>query len=217
MTSEVIIKNREAIAMAADSAVTVTSNGKYDKKIFPTANKLFTLSKYHPIGIMFYGNAHLMGVPWEVIIKQYRKELGEKSFSKLKYYAEDFVNFLNTNKILFPDSIQTQYFKNSVEIYMNFLKENIFDELNTASKGGKSLGKRQRKEIIYKAIEKDYNLWSNEAQDVPSMPKKFGEELWVKYESVIERATATYFGEYSLKKEYLKKLKQIMIEVIPKL
>ena len=51
MTAEIAIMNKTAIALAADSAVTIGRG----KKIFNTVNKLFTLSKYHPVAIMIYG------------------------------------------------------------------------------------------------------------------------------------------------------------------
>lgn len=71
MTAEIIVMNKSAIAMAADSAVTVKMviNGKEREKIYNTSNKLFMLSKYNPIGILIYGNAEIMGTPWELIIK----------------------------------------------------------------------------------------------------------------------------------------------------
>ena len=50
MTAEIAILNREAVALAADSAVTMI--GSSGEKIFTSANKLFTLSKYHPVGII---------------------------------------------------------------------------------------------------------------------------------------------------------------------
>ena len=58
--------------------------GKAGQKIFTSANKLFALSKYHPVGIMVYGNAIFMGVPWETIIKIYRNKLGKKKFDIIK-------------------------------------------------------------------------------------------------------------------------------------
>jgi len=67
MTAEIALLNRESIALAADSAVTL--NDESGQKIFTSANKIFTLSKYHPIGIMVYGNANYMHIPWETIIK----------------------------------------------------------------------------------------------------------------------------------------------------
>jgi len=67
MTAEIAIMNKEAIALAADSAVTMRQ--EKGQKIFTSANKLFALSKYYPIGIMIYGSASFMSVPWETIIK----------------------------------------------------------------------------------------------------------------------------------------------------
>jgi hypothetical protein len=79
MTAEIAIMNKEAVALATDSAVTK------EQKIFTSANKLFSLSKYYPVGIMVYGNASFMDIPWESIIKIYRKTLGEKKFDTLNY------------------------------------------------------------------------------------------------------------------------------------
>lgn len=61
MTAEIVIMNKEAIALASDSAVTMS--GESGQKVFTSANKLFALSKYHPVGIMIYGGAIFMGVP----------------------------------------------------------------------------------------------------------------------------------------------------------
>ena len=76
MTAEVAVMNRQAIALAADSAVTFRE--EKEQKIFTSASKIFTLSKYQPVGVMIYGSASLMGVPWETIIKIYRDRLGPK-------------------------------------------------------------------------------------------------------------------------------------------
>ena len=71
MTAVVAIMNKSGLALAADSAVTVTNGtgGYSSSKIYNTANKLFMLSKYHPVGIMVYSSAEFMQVPWELIIK----------------------------------------------------------------------------------------------------------------------------------------------------
>jgi len=80
MTAEIAILNKEAIALAADSAVTMKA-GEAGEKVFTSANKLFALSKYQPVGIMVYGSAEFMDVPWETIIKIYRKETVDKKHS----------------------------------------------------------------------------------------------------------------------------------------
>ncbi|MBK8110761.1 MAG: hypothetical protein IPK46_10765 [Saprospiraceae bacterium] len=92
MTAVVGILNKHAVAIAADSAVTIGGNG--GKKIFNKANKVFTLSKQHPVGIMIYNSASFMTTPWETIIKVYRKQLGSTSFPTLKEYEQNFIAFL---------------------------------------------------------------------------------------------------------------------------
>ena len=77
MTAVVGILNKQAVALAADSAVTI--GGTNGRKIFNKANKVFTLSKRHPVGIMIYNSASFMLTPWETIIKVYRKQLGKKN------------------------------------------------------------------------------------------------------------------------------------------
>lgn len=109
MTAEVALLNKHAVALAADSAVTVS--GMRGNKIYNAANKLFALSKYEPVGIMVYGNAEYMGVPWETIIKIYRAELGHTWFSTLGEYYDSFVAFLGSNDELFGPSVQKEYVK----------------------------------------------------------------------------------------------------------
>jgi hypothetical protein len=89
--------NKTAVALATDSAVTIEQIG--DRKVYNSANKLFTLSKYRPVGIMLYGSADFMGIPWESIIKIYRSELGTHKFDTLKEYADNFIDFLNRKSI----------------------------------------------------------------------------------------------------------------------
>ncbi len=66
MTAEIAILNKAGVALAADSKVTIGG-----VKTFDTANKIFCLSKFHPVGIMIFGNAEFMGFPWETIVKMY--------------------------------------------------------------------------------------------------------------------------------------------------
>ncbi len=93
MTAEIAILNKSAVALAADSKVTVSSGGQ--EKTYDTVNKLFTLSRVHPVGVMIYGNADFMGFPWETIIKEYRKSKGTLSESKIADWGSDFLEFLS--------------------------------------------------------------------------------------------------------------------------
>jgi hypothetical protein len=112
MTAVAGILNKQGVAIAADSAVTV--NGVNHRKVYNSANKIFTLSKHHPVGIAIYNSAQVMDIPWEILIKEYRKQLGDKSFSKLSEYKDDFFNWLKTNNYF----IEKQ---NNTYIFIDFL------------------------------------------------------------------------------------------------
>ncbi|MFZ3339552.1 MAG: hypothetical protein WA213_01630, partial [Terriglobales bacterium] len=106
MTAEIAILNRNAVAMAADSAVTLQLPG--GQKIYNTVNKLFTLSKYRPVGVMVYGSADFMTIPWETIIKTYRAELYDTKYGGLEEYASDFIKFFERENILFSGELQSE-------------------------------------------------------------------------------------------------------------
>ncbi len=129
MTSEIVIMNKTAIALAADSAVTI--GNQKGQKIYNTVNKLFMLSKYQPVGVMIYGSAEFMGVPWESIIKIYRARLDKQRFDTLKEYAKDFIAFLGRDNSLFPGSEQARYFDNIIAGYFKLIKDSIDKEVKS--------------------------------------------------------------------------------------
>lgn len=95
MTAIVGVLNKHAISIAADSAETVGAG----VKIYNKANKIFSLSKHHPVGIAIYSSAAFNGlIPWEIIIKMFRKQLGDKSFDTVQEYTNAFYTFLEGYK-----------------------------------------------------------------------------------------------------------------------
>ncbi|HBY1771999.1 TPA: hypothetical protein MIR05_19880, partial [Klebsiella pneumoniae] len=104
MTAEIVVINNTGIALAADSAVTTEHNRLI--KINNSAEKLFELSKHHPVGIMVYNNAALGGAPWELIIKSYRKQLGTEKFGTVNDYVHDFLHYINKNEDLITPSMR---------------------------------------------------------------------------------------------------------------
>jgi hypothetical protein len=127
MTAIVGTLNKRGIAIAADSAATYSTSAT--NKITNTANKIFELSKKHPIGIAIYNNLDFYGIPWEVILKTYRDNyLKERSFHKLKEYVEDFWEYLH-NVILTKVRIEDQ--KGQIAYLAHRLKE---EAISTAKK-----------------------------------------------------------------------------------
>jgi hypothetical protein len=103
MTAEIAVMNRVAIALAADSAATTIRDDpiKQEKttKIFNSADKLFQLDAQSPVGVMVYNASSFMGVPWETVIKLYRKYSGGPQ-NYLKDHANDFLKFLVSKELL---------------------------------------------------------------------------------------------------------------------
>jgi len=110
MTAEVCIMNRLAAVLAADSATTVTRwvDGEEEKRYFKGANKVFQLSDKHPVGLMIFDSAAILNVPWEIIIKTFRSNLGDKSFNTVEEYARELFAFLNDSSFFFPEEVQTE-------------------------------------------------------------------------------------------------------------
>lgn len=104
MTCEVAVLNQYAAVIAADSAVTYTNGATAEVRYSKGGNKIFQLSHHHPIGIMIYDSGSLLSVPWEIIIKEYRNDLGTASFDTIEEYADHFVSFLSNNRLFFPDT-----------------------------------------------------------------------------------------------------------------
>lgn len=90
MTSEVLIMTPSAVAMAADSVVTVNGNKTYEG-----VNKLFMLSNNPPMGIMTYNNANFLTFPMETIIKDFRDKIFKKEFDTIHDFKKVFGEYLN--------------------------------------------------------------------------------------------------------------------------
>jgi hypothetical protein len=92
MTTEIAVSNRLGIALATDSAVTITGGGRV--KIFDTADKLFELSAQHPVAVMFNGNMDCLGVPWEILVKDFRRAEGERDRPTIAKWTDDFLEYV---------------------------------------------------------------------------------------------------------------------------
>jgi len=134
MTAEVVLMNKQAVALAADSAATVRVRA--GEKISNYSNKLFTLSKWQPVGVMVYGSAEIMGYPWETVIKMYRKHLGKKNFNKLSGYVDDFLGYLR--KFKFEEQSEELYIEAVIEEIGNCIHNAIPKQSSKTGNANKS-------------------------------------------------------------------------------
>jgi len=173
VTSEVVVMNRMGIALAADSVVTASAGSVY--KHHDSVVKLFMLSEYHPVGIMVYNNASLLGVPWETIIKLFRKNLGNRNFDDLEGFGREIISFLNNNQNLFPENVQEKYFLINFEIECHKILEDareLFNLVPLSDLSEEEAREQMRATIIREAIKDRVTMW--EARDDAN---EFSDEL----------------------------------------
>lgn len=150
MSAGICIMNRNAIAMAADSAVTIGDH----IAIHNSANKLFSLSRVAPVGVIVYANAALMTVPIEIVVKQYKKQLGDRVFSKLSEYVDDFLGYLEANSRFFRFDVNEQLYV--LQVFVDLMR-GLLNDYNTLlrlkqEESGMQLDDNEKREIAASAV-----------------------------------------------------------------
>ena len=201
MTAEVAILNKYAVALAADSALTAKLINPLDKtkpinKIFP-GNKIFMLSKCHPVGIMYYNVADFMSVPWEVIIKMYREELGDKSKATIQEYADDFIKYLQKESIC----TGSQQRSNNLNIFYSYLNL-IKNDINRYRKDGDD-------QHVALTLMEDIKNWEKN-EIIPSMSTVTGDEIINRNIEEFEYARKEVFESLELSDELNNLVNQYM-------
>lgn len=213
MTSEVVVMNSLAVALAADSAATVT-DGR-NNKIYNTANKLFTLSKRHPVGVMIHGSASLLGVPWETILKMFRKKIGDEELPRLEDYGDLLVKWLDKNEKLFPQQAQDrQYLRlvtDMLQQLLNKIRELLVEEIIEKHPDGQSVALELAKQQIFKERDK----WRTKA-DSKSLEAGIGEQLATRFSEEINNRITKIFEGFALDADATSALRELAILLVSK-
>ena len=192
MSAGVIIMNKNAVALAADSAVTIGNH----LAIHNSANKVFALSKVAPVGVITYANATFMDIPIEVIIKQYKHDLGCKKFDTLSEYLANFLSYLIEKQSLF-------HFDSNEQKHVLMIVKNLFDGLigdtqnlmkSEVFKQGRPLSDNELSALRGTAL----SLTESFVESIPRLENtKFAEQIKVKYGAEIKKYLNTTFPYYS--------------------
>lgn len=102
MTAEIAILNKLAVALAADSAVTISA-GSEEEKIYDTADKLFDLCASSPLGVMIYNGMQFMQAPLPMLISDYRGHV--PNVDHVPDAATDFLRYLSKWGAASPEAI----------------------------------------------------------------------------------------------------------------
>lgn len=207
MTSEILIMNKESVALAADSAGTLTS-----EKIYTSFNKIYVLSKTAPVGCMIYNHVEFMGVPWETVIKLYRNNLGDKKFSTLVEYDQDFKSFLVN---YFSEEYQVVFFKIAIIKILNLIRSRIEELKKNIFQYKGAISPEELMEILTKVIEKAYNFLSVQGLNSSLSPED-GEKFRALFKETIDENIANIYGEFNISDDLKGKLFEITISSFTK-
>lgn len=215
MTAEAVVMNKVAVAMAADSAVTVSR-----EKVFNSASKVFALSREHPVGIMVHGQAEFMGVPWETLVKLYREEHGPLRRDTLQDYAEAFIQYLRDHPQLFPEEQQSAYVRGRVEALLKIISHMVIEsgnkELQDRAAAGEELSQDDHLEAFRRhaeeVITEHYELFQG-LEDVTVGPEET-DGIRARYDGPITELVLEYFGPLGISGEVVAVLKACAVEAI---
>ena len=217
MTVEVAAMNRMAVALAADSAVTV-SDGTF-LKTHDSAIKIFMLSQYHPIGVMVYNNASLLGVPWETIVKLFRHNLGNTSFEKLEQYGQSLISYLDHNIALFPSEVQDLYFlrllKSEYQSIQNEAKTSLFERIqDDPRKLAKDLTDHFLESVEH-AITRRLNYWTKQ-QTTDCFDGSIGVTIVGRLSGKISDIALGVFKDWPIEARFMQDLREIAVMLVSK-
>jgi hypothetical protein len=216
MTSEIAVMNQRAVALAADSAVTLIDGGTV--AVRNDQRKLFQLLEGRPIGLMFFGVADLMGHPWDHLIEHYQAKVKPGPLPQVRDYAAGFTSMLDNLEEFFPRARQKDEYKRllaSVFRYIfhlaQFLRESAEDEAAQQSDVA----------ILERAIERIWREYQfkedgSPRPDLACFPAGFGAKVARDYAKEIDEIVAYGFQPFGLGKQSIQRLKEIGVFAVVK-
>jgi hypothetical protein len=216
MTSEIAVMNQRAVALAADSAVTLIDGGTV--VVRNDQRKLYNLVGGQPVGVMFFGVADMMGHPWEHLIEHYQKVVKPGSKPHIRDYATGFVGMLDNLEEFFPKNRQRDEYKRllaSVFRYIFHLAQYLRES------GGEERANISDATILEEAIERvwrDYQFREDGSPrgDLACFPGGFGEKVRRDYAADADEVIAYGFQPFGLSKPSLQHLREIAVFAVVK-
>ena len=204
-----MIMNKEAVALAADSAVSlVTGPAENPQKIFTSVNKIFGLSGNHTVSLMIYNNASFLGIPWEPIITRFGESLGPSPLPTLADYAERFLSFLKSEQELITVDIEKQYFSSVIyTYYLSFrqiFQQNALEIIRVQG----VISEDQIGDIVAEKINEVYTKITR-AESVPGVDQSLINDLSTAYDDITTRAIAEVLEQLPIPDPARAQLKEI--------
>ncbi|MBV8976565.1 MAG: hypothetical protein JO261_12970 [Alphaproteobacteria bacterium] len=214
MTSEIAVMNQRAVALAADSAVTLIDGSTV--VVRNDTRKLFNLLDGRPVGVMFFGVADIMGHPWEQLIDHYQKKVRPKAFAHLNDYALSFTGALdNLNEFFPPDRQKDDYKRLLASVYRyifhlaQYLRETGEDDTIDDAK------------VLAEAVSRiwhDYQFRDDGKPrgELACFPQGFGDKIAREHTEIIEELIHYGFAPFGLGQSSLQQLRDIAVFAVVK-
>lgn len=195
MTAEICILNREAVAMASDSAATVeltTPQGQI-YKYFPTVDKIFKVgSDVHTIGVMIYQSPTIMEVPWETLIKLWGDTLEDRPLPRVSDYADSLLAFVRSHAVIKAADQQEHHFRQTTELFAATLLSSVEARVRTELELQGEVSEPRRSEITSQVIEAERNRWLGLDELTPNS-KRLAAQVTDEYGSILNQTIRRYF------------------------
>jgi hypothetical protein len=209
MTAEIVIMNKEAVALAADSAVSlVTGTAENPQKILTSANKIFRLSSSHTVAFMIFNNAAFLGIPWEPLITRFGDSLGPAPLPGLADYADRFLVFLKSEQELITPDIERQYFTSQIYSYYLSFRQIFQNNSMEIIRVQGVISEDQIGDIVAEKINEIYTQ-INDAGSVPGIDQSLIKELSAAYDDITTRGIAEVFEQLPIPDPARAQLKEI--------
>jgi hypothetical protein len=215
MTSEIAVMNQRAVAIAADSAVTLIDGGTV--VVRNDTRKLYNLLEGRPVGVMFFGVADIMGHPWDRLIEHYQKKIRPKEFAHLGEYGASFTASLDNLDEFFPADRQRDDYKRllaSVYRYVFHLAQYLRE---TSDEDAKISDQAILEEAIQR-IWHDYQFRDDgqPRADLACFPQGFGAKVARDHAQIIDELVGYGFAPFGLGQKSTQQLKDIAVFCVVK-
>jgi hypothetical protein len=216
MTSEIAVMNQRAVALAADSAVTLVDGGVV--VVRNDQRKLFHLANGLPVGLMFFGVADMMGHPWEHLIEHFQKRTKPGPLPHVGDYAAKFAGMLDNLEEFFPRERQKDDYKRllaSVFRYVFQLAQYLRET------GGAERAHVSDNAILQEAVEHVWKIYQfredgSVRRDLACFPPGFAATVARDYADTVDELIAYGFSSFSLGNAALQHLRDIAVFCVVK-
>jgi hypothetical protein len=213
MTSEIAVMNQRAVALAADSAVTLIDGGTV--VVRNDQRKLYQLVEKQPVGVMFFGVADIMGHPWDRLIEHYQKKVRPKEPAHLGDYAVSFTAMLDHLNEFFPADKQKDDYKRllaSVYRYVFHLAQYL-RETNDETISDSAILEESIRRIWH-----DYQFREDGSPraNLACFPQGFGDRVAHDHADIVRDLISYGFAAFDISPDSTQKLKDIAVFCVVK-